>query len=297
MKILLTGANGYIGRQLLLRLVNENHTVICCVRHAENLNLPGNVLDKISIIEIDFSQPFDTERLPLEIDIAYFLIHGMYSSTPHFEDNEQAIAQRFRTYLGIVKAKQVIYLSRICNSECLPPIHKASLQVETELQKGNYNLTTLRAGLIIGKGSSSFEILRKLVHRSPIIFTSRWINSKCEPIAIKNVLDFLIGVINNEACYNQQYDIGGSKAITYRNMIEAYAKEVKLPKRIVNIPFFSPQIASLILRLTTSTDATISNHLVYSLIDDLVCKKNDLAEKLNIKLCDFEDAIREAIND
>ena len=291
MKILLTGASGYIGKQLLIRLVKEKHEVICCVRSARNLNLTGNILDKISLVEIDFSQPFDTELLPRNIDIAYFLIHGIYSSNPHFEDNEQAIAQRFRTYLDIIKAKQVIYLSRICNSECLPPIHKASLHVETELQKGNYNLTILRAGLIIGKGSSSFEILRKLVNRSPIIITSRWVNSKCEPIAIKNVLDFLIGVMNNKECYDKQFDIGGSKAITYKDMIQTYANHLGTPKRIVKIPFFSPQIASFLLRLTTSTEYTLSNHLVYSLIDDLVCERNNLAEKLNIKLFDFKDSI------
>jgi uncharacterized protein YbjT (DUF2867 family) len=296
MKILLTGANGYIGKQLLTRLVKENHEVICCVRQAKNLDLPGNILDKISIVEIDFSQPFDTELLPITIDIAYFLIHGVYSSNPHFEDNEQAIAQRFRTYLDIVQAKQVIYLSRICNSECLPPIHKASLHVEQELQKGNYKLTILRAGLIIGKGSTSFEILRKLVNRSPIIFTSRWVNSKCEPISIKNVLDFLIGVMDKKSCYDQQYDIGGSQAISYKQMIETYAEQFDTPKRIINIPFFSPQVASFLLRITTSTNSILTNHLIYSLIDDLVCEQNNLAKELTIELSDFKEAIKDAIN-
>ena len=296
MKILLTGASGYIGKQLLKRLINEDHEIICCVRNVNNLDLSRQILDQITIVEVDFSQPFDTKLLPSNLDIAYFLIHGLYSSNPHFEENEQAIAQRFRTYIDIVKAKQVIYLSRICNSECLPPIHKASLNVETELQKGLYNLTILRAGLIIGKGSSSFDILQKLVHRSPIIFTSRWVNSRCEPIAVKNVLDFLTGVMNNINCFNQQYDIGGRSAITYKDMIKTYASHLGTPKRIFNIPFFSPQIASFILSFTTSTNSTLTNHLVYSLIDDLVCEKNDLAKKLNIDLCDFKDAIKYSID-
>lgn len=294
MKILLTGASGYIGKQLLAKLVHDKHEVFCCVRDARNLNLSSNILDKITIVEIDFSQPFDTALLPSQIDIAYFLIHGIYSSNPRFEDNEQAIAQRFRTYLDIIKVNQVIYLSRICNSECLPPIHKASLYVETELQKGSYNLTVLRAGLIIGKGSTSFEILRKLVNRSPIIFTSKWINSKCEPIAIKNVLEFLTRVMAHEDCYDMQYDIGGSNSITYKEMIHAYAKHKGTSVTIYDIPFFSPQVASFLLKITTSTRSTLTNHLVYSLIDDLVGTKNNLAEKLNIDLYDFKEAIAQS---
>ena len=103
--------------------------------------------------------------------------------------------------------------------------------------------------------------------------------------------------MNKENFYNQQYDIGGSQAITYRNMIETYAEQVGKKKRIITIPFFTPQTASFLLRLTTSTKATLTNHLVYSLIDDLVCNKNNLAKELNIDLCNFQDAIRDAIND
>ncbi len=290
MKVLLTGANGYIGRQLLTRLIAEKHEVVCVVRNAKKLQLHKTILKEITVVEVDFSRPFDPEILPSSIDIAYFLIHGMYSGS-HFEDNEQAIAQRFRTYVDIANVKQVIYLGRICNSECLPPIHRASLNVETELQKGQYALTVLRAGLIIGEGSYSFEIMRELIKGLPLILTSKWIKSKCEPIATTNVLDYLIGVMHKPAYYNHQYDISGIRTISYESMIHAYAHHIGKPQRIFTIPFFSPQISSYLLRITTATVPALADHLVYSLIDDLIGEKNNLAEELNIDIYDFKEAL------
>ena len=203
MRILLTGTTGYIGKRLLPILLQEGHEVICCVRDKKRFSLADFDGQNVKIIEIDFLDSNSLDKIPKDIDVAYYLIHSMSVSTDDFDTLEEISAKNFKKALQNTTVKQVIYLSGIVNEQELSKHLSSRKNVEEILSSGTYNLTTLRAGIIVGSGSASFEIMRDLVEKLPIMLTPKWLNTKSQPIAIRNVLEFLKGVILNEYTYNK----------------------------------------------------------------------------------------------
>ena len=194
MKILLTGANGYIGRRLLPELLAQGHDVVCAVRDRYRLGLNPETLKKVTIWEVDFLSELSFQNIPEDIDIAYYLIHSMSSSIQHFENMEAKSARNFNSYAEKLNVKQVIYLSGIVNSNTLSKHLQSRSNVENILQTGPFNLTVLRAGIVVGSGSSSFEIIRDLCEKLPVMITPKWVLTKTQPIAVRNVIEYLIGV-------------------------------------------------------------------------------------------------------
>ena len=224
MKILLTGANGYVGKRLLPELLKQGHQVVCCVRNKNRLGLDTNTLAKVSIWEIDFLDDVDFKNCPEGIDIAYFLIHSMSSSTNSFEKMEAIVALNFNKYSNHMNIKQVIYLSGIVNDPNLSKHMLSRNNVENILSTAQPQLTVLKAGIIVGSGSSSFEIIRDLCEKLPVMITPKWVLTKTQPIAIRDVIQYLIGVQNKLECFNESFDIGGPNIITYKQMMQLYAK-------------------------------------------------------------------------
>ena len=167
MKILLTGANGYVGRRLLPELLNQGHEIVCAVRDKARLGLDAHTLSLITIWEVDFLEEVDIEKCPKVIDIAYFLIHSMSSSTATFDKLETKTAHNFNRYSEYMKIKQVVYLSGIVNDPKLSKHMQSRNNVEKILFGGIPNLTVLKAGIIVGSGSSSFEIIRDYAKNCP----------------------------------------------------------------------------------------------------------------------------------
>ena len=223
MKVLLTGATGYIGKRLVRRLVEKNYEVICAVRDMDRISLPESIIRKVSFLEIDFLNPPDFDTLPKDIDGAFYLIHSMSQSIKNFSDLEAEAAQNFRDYMNVTKVKHVVYLSGIVNSDLLSKHLQSRKNVEETLAEGNYHYTVLRAGIIVGSGSASFEIIRDLTEKMPIMIAPKWALTKSHPIAIRNVMAFLSETIFHERCYNQRYDIGGPDILTYKDMLLQYA--------------------------------------------------------------------------
>ena len=170
MKILLTGATGYIGKRLLPVLVEKGHHVVCCVRDLQRFNPPESLKSNISIIQVDLLDKSSLAHSPVDIDAVYYLVHSMATSN-EYKSLEEASAINFREAINKTSAKQVIYLSGIVNEETLSEHLSSRLSVEEELKKGNYHFTCLRAGIIIGSGSASFEIIRDLVEKLPVMVT------------------------------------------------------------------------------------------------------------------------------
>jgi len=162
MKILLTGANGYIGVRLLQKLLEEGHEVICAVRNRSRLSVNTDILKQVKIVELDFLEPPEISPVPQDIDAAYYLIHSMSASTTDFDEMEAKAAKNFNELVARTNIKQVIYLSGIVNEEQLSKHLLSRKRVEEILHNGSFSLTTLRAGIIVGSGSSSFEIIRDL---------------------------------------------------------------------------------------------------------------------------------------
>ena len=158
MKILLTGATGYIGKRLLPVLVEAGHEVVCCVRDKQRFNPPQSIKDKISTLEIDLLKKETLKSIPKDIDAAYYLVHSM-SSSKNYQELEKLSAINFREAIKNTSTEQVIYLSGIINESKLSKHLMSRKEVELELEKGDYNLTTLRAGIIIGSGSAESTML------------------------------------------------------------------------------------------------------------------------------------------
>ncbi|WP_405211757.1 SDR family oxidoreductase [Dokdonia sp. Asnod2-E02] len=291
MKILLTGANGYIGMRLLPMLLEANHEVVCVVRNEARLSVSKKVKEQITIVEIDFLDNPDKSKLPQDIDAAYYLLHSMSSSTSDFDEKEELSALNFNTYLAATHCKQVIYLGGIANDENLSKHLRSRQNVETTLQKGEAALTVLRAGIIVGSGSSSFEIIRDLCEKLPVMITPKWVQTKCQPIAIRNVIQYLTGVLGNEETYHNQYDIGGPDVLSYKEMMQRYAKVRNLRLYIFTVPVMSPKISSYWLYFITSTSYKLALNLVDSMKVEVISNDTRLQEILNITPISYEVAI------
>mgnify|MGYP006082180613 CR=1 FL=1 len=293
MKILLTGATGYIGKRLLPVLVEHGHEVICCVRDINRFNPPSSLKPKIKIIQIDLLDKDSLSKIPLDIDAAYYLVHSM-SASSNYKSLEQQSAINFKKALNNTAAQHVIYLSGITNEIELSEHLESRKIVEVELSAGNYSLTTLRAGIIIGSGSASFEIIRDLVEKLPIMVAPKWLNTKCQPIGIADVIKILSKTLLNKATYNQNFDIGGPDILTYRAMLLEFANVRKLKRHIYTVPVMTPKLSSYWLYFVTSTSYKLAVALVHSMKVEVICRTNNLNKILNITPISYHKALTNA---
>jgi uncharacterized protein YbjT (DUF2867 family) len=294
MKILLTGATGYIAQRLLPELLISGHEVICCVRDKIRFDGKKYQSASLSVIEVDFLKPETLKDIPDDIDAAYYLIHSMSTSSGDFEKMEEISASNFKEHFQHTKIRQVIYLSGIVNEEKLSKHLASRKNVETILSSGSFALTTLRAGIIIGSGSASFEIIRDLVEKLPVMIAPKWLNTVSQPIAIRNVIEFLSGVLLRPDTYNKSYDIGGPDILTYKQMLLRFAKVRGLRRWIGIVPVMTPKLSSYWLYFITSTSYSLAQNLVDSMKVEVICKENNLKEMLGIVPVNYEDAITEA---
>lgn len=295
MKILLTGATGYIAQRLLPHLIENGHEVLCCVRDAGRFK---NRYDpnRVRVLEVDFLQADTLDVIPEDIDVAYYLIHSMSTTSGDFETMEEQCAINFRRRMNDTAVKQVIYLSGIVNESHLSK-HLASRKlVEDLLNEGSYALTTLRAGIIVGSGSASFEIIRDLVEKLPLMITPRWLETRCQPIAIRNVVQFLYGVMGQDFTYDRSFDIGGPDILSYKEMLLRFARIRRLRRTIWVVPVMTPKISSYWLYFVTSTSFALAQNLVDSMKVEVICSPNNLAEKLGIERISYEDSIKLAFD-
>ncbi|WP_396172154.1 SDR family oxidoreductase [Flavobacterium sp.] len=292
MKILLTGANGYVGRRLLPELLSEGHEIICCVRDKNRLGLDKTTLEAITVWEVDFLADVSLENCPKDIDVAYYLIHSMSASTQVFDTMESKAAENFNLYMNHIGVKQVIYLSGIVNNHMLSKHLQSRKNVEDILYQGNFKLTVLRAGIIVGSGSSSFEIIRDLCEKLPLMITPKWVLTKTQPIAIRDVIHYLIGVLLKEECYNDSFDIGGPNVLTYKQMMQLYAKTRGFKNWIYTVPVMTPKLSSYWLYFVTSTSYKLAVNLVDSMKMEVICSDNRLQKMLGIKPISYTEAIK-----
>lgn len=293
MKILLTGATGYIGKRLLPVLVEAGHEVFCCVRDVKRFNPPESIKQKISVIEMDLLDAESLKRIPNDIDGAYYLVHSM-SSSKDYKSLERTSAINFRTALERTTIKHVVYLSGIVNESELSKHLSSRKDVETELGKGSYNFTTLRAGIIIGSGSASFEIIRDLVEKLPFMITPKWLKTKCQPIGVTDVIAFLSKSLFNPKTYNENFDIGGPDVLSYKEMLLGFAKSRNLKRTIVVVPVMTPKISSYWLYFVTSTSYRLAVSLVHSMKIEVVCRDNRINELLEVEPVSYQEALQKA---
>ena len=295
MKILLTGATGYIGKRLLPILVEQGHEIICCVRDQNRFYCPEEYRKSVEVIEVDFLKKETLAAIPTDIDAAYYLIHSMSSSADNYDELERISAENFVYGIDKTAAKQVIYLSGIVNDKSLSKHLSSRKKVEDVLHNGNFGITTLRAGIIVGSGSASFEIIRDLVNKLPIMITPKWLNTKCQPIAIPDVLEFLSKSLLNPVTYGKSFDIGGPDILTYKEMLLGFAKAKKLKRWIYTVPIMTPKLSSYWLYFVTSTSYKLASALVSSMKVEVVCSDNKINDLLGVKPMPYEQALSRAL--
>lgn len=315
-KILVTGANGYVGQRLIISLLAQGYKVVCLVRDPSrfdtkrllsfnpDLYISDNqkILDEnlrknnIEVIQGDLLDLDSLKSIPKDISVAYYLVHSMSNKNrKDFDKLEALSAENFIEATKDSKLEQVIYLGGITNDTNLSQHLKSRGNVELILRKGKFNLTVLRAAIIIGSGSASFEIIRDLVEKLPIMIAPKWLNVKCQPIGIRNVIQYLTSVILKPETYNKVFDIGGPDILTYKEMLFGYAKIRKLKRWIFTVPVMTPRLSSYWLQLVTSTNYALAKALVSSLRNEVICANNEIQDIVPIKLSGYEESITRAL--
>ena len=292
MKILVTGSTGYIGKRLIPILINEGHDVVCAVRDVLRADKTYFEDAHISIVEADFLKPETLKNIPKDIDVAYYLIHSMSNTSKDFEKLEATCADNFKNYFETTQVKQVIYLSGITNEEELSKHLQSRKHVEELLASKNYALTVFKAGIIVGSGSSSFEIIRDLVEKLPVMIAPKWLNTKTQPIAVRDVLAFLSRAKGKTALFNKSYDIFGSEIMTYKQMLLKFAKIRKLKRYIITVPVMTPKLSSYWLYFVTATSYKLASSLVDSMGVQIIGKPSNINEILQVNPITYAEAVQ-----
>ena len=294
MKLLLTGSTGYIGRRLLPELVGNGHQVVCPVRDKRRFDFEDfdeHFLKSVEVIECDFLNKESLDKLPKDVDAAYYFIHSLTSANKEFSSLEAATAQNFTWYLNQTSAKQIIYLGGIANDEELS-VHLSSRQnVEEILKQAKASLTVLRSAIIIGSGGASFEIIRDLVEKLPFMIAPKWLNSRCQPIGIFNVMEYLIGVLGNKDACDRTFDIGGKDILTYKEMLLGFAEVRGLKRYILTVPVLTIKLSSLWLYLVTSTSYKLARNLVDSMKNEVIVRDGSIDSVVPIEKLSYKQSL------
>lgn len=293
-KVLITGSTGFIGKRLLHQILELGHEVYALSRiKGIDPNLTKN--PRCHIIYGDLRGAPGTLLFPKDIDVAYYLIHSMANITQNLPAEEEQVAKNFVSAIQQTECKQIIFLGGIIeNPDELSPHLRSRLGVEKVLQSSPIPCTILRSSIIIGAGSASFEIIRDLVEKLPIMVAPKWVKSYCQPILVKDVIHYLCGVMLNPACYGQTYDIGGPEAMTFKDVLLRYAAFRKLKRFILDVPLLTPRLSSYWLVFITSVRFSICSYLVESMKQNTRKLNHAIDAVLPYQCQSYEDSLKRA---
>jgi len=274
---LVTGATGYIGGRLVPELLDAGLRVRVMARR------PGNLADRewhdqVETVPGDAADPQSLERALSGVDVAYYLIHSL-GTGENFEALDRRHARNFAVAARAALVGRIVYLGGLYpEDEKLSPHLESRKEVGEILLASGVPTTALRAAVIIGSGSASFEMLRYLTERLPVMVTPRWVDTRIQPISVRDVLHYLVGSASMPAQVSRGFDIGGPQVLTYRQMMAEYARIAGLkPRRIAALPLLTPSLSSHWVGLVTPVPNSIARPLVESLINEVVCKEHDIA--------------------
>ncbi len=299
-KILLTGANGFIGKRLLYRLDQSGHQIRCLVRTSGKMSFDLPLENEPEIVHGDLLLSETLDKALEGIKTAYYLVHSMggrdIRKHLEFEARDRKAARNFINAADRAGVERIIYLGGLGDVQDNLSHHLASRQeVGRILQSGRTKTTILRAAVIIGAGGAGFEIIRYLVERLPIMLCPSWVYTKSQPIAIENVLDYLKGCMESPETTGLSFDIGGPEILSYADLMKIYARTRGIRRYIFGVPFFSTRLSSYWVNLITPVPAGIVFPLAEGLKNEAVCRENKIREIIPIPLVSMDQAICNAL--
>lgn len=289
--ILITGATGFIGKRLAQRLLDNGFSVRCMVRRTA-----PSIPDGAEIVQGDLLEPGTLGQALAGIDTAYYLVHSMSGGRAGFERRDREAAENFVAAANRANVRRVIYLGGLGETgDDLSEHLKSRLAVADILKKGTFAMTFLRAAVIIGAGGASFEMIRALVKHLPVMITPRWVMTRCQPIDVGDVIDYLAGCLTDERTSGRTFDIGGPEVLTYREMMERLASIQGKRLYILPVPVLTPKLSSYWVGLITPVPPSVSMPLIEGLKNEVVCRDTAIRDIIPLHLKPYDEAVRSAL--
>ncbi len=289
--ILITGATGFIGRRLTQRLLDDGFSVRCMVR-----NTASGVPDGAEIVKGDMLSPLTLGKVLAGVDTAYYLVHSMSGGRAGFERRDRDAAENFVAAADKAGVRRVIYLGGLGETgDDLSEHLKSRLVVADILKKGAFATTFLRAAIIIGAGGASFEMIRALVKHLPVMITPRWVTTRCQPIAVDDVIEYLAGCLTDERTSGRTFDIGGPDVLTYREMMERLAALDGRALYILPVPVLTPKLSSYWVGFITPVPPSVSMPLIEGLKNEVICRDTTIRDIIPLQLKSYDEAVRYAL--
>jgi uncharacterized protein YbjT (DUF2867 family) len=292
MRVLVTGATGFVGSRLVPALVEAGHDVVALVRDPSEYAPPAGV----EVRQGDLLEVGSFEAALADVEAAYYLVHSM-GAGDEFEERDRLAARHFTAAADAAGLSRVVYLSGLGDDRDQLSDHlKSRREVERVLAEGEADVTVLRAAIIVGDGSASFDIVRQLAERLPVMVTPKWVDTECQPIAVDDVIAYLVGVLEAEATVGNTYQIGGPEVLTYRELIERTAEICRGRRPLVlPVPVLTPRLSSYWLGLTTDVPASVARPLVDGMRNPVVVDDTRIRTVVPIEPTPFDDAVRRAL--
>jgi uncharacterized protein YbjT (DUF2867 family) len=294
MRVLVTGATGYIGGRLVPLLLDAGNDVRCVARDPDRLagRFPG-----AEIVHGDVFDPVSTRAALDGIDVAYYLVHSMAKSK-HFAHRDREAAEIFAAAAKDAGVARIVFLGGLGSSSDVQLSKHLQSRHDTgdALRSTGIAVTEFRAAVIVGSGSASFEMLRALTEKLPVMLVPKWVSTCCQPIAIRDVLAYLVAALDTPASAGRIVEIGGADILTYGEMMLRYAKIRGLHRTLVGVPFFSPRISSYWVHFVTPIPANIARPLIDGLRNEVIVRDTSGMSLFTIRPMGYDEAVQRALN-
>lgn len=289
MRVLVTGATGFVGGRLVTALLTEDHDVTVLVRDAARYRADHPATD-VRVVEGDLLDPGSFDEA-LDVDVAYYLVRSMRVGS-EFEERDRRAARNFTDAAAGADLDRLIYLGHLGEGR---EHRSSSREVGAILEDGAPALTTLRAATIIGAGSAGFDVIRALATRLPVQLAPRWIRTDCQPIAIRDVVAYLTEVLAAPGTVGETYEVGGPAVLTYGDMLERTARLLGRRRWTVPLPVMAPRLSAYWVQLVTDVPASVAKHIIRGLQNPGIVEDDSIGEQIRIHKTGFDDAVAAAL--